>query len=73
MAQSRRLTISAGLDGRLDIPNTLHRNAILVVSVNILILKLANFVKQDTQLVCDIRDVFVAAFAPQGELLLQDS
>jgi hypothetical protein len=42
----------------------------LVVAVDVLVLQLANFVEQDTELVSDIGDILVAALAPNGELLL---
>ena len=39
-------------------------HAVLVVAVDVLILKLAYLVDQDTELVGDIRYVFVAGFTP---------
>ena len=65
-----RPTVSAGLHGSLYIPNTLHGDAVLVVPVDVLVLQLADFVEQHTQLVGDIRDIFIAGFSPNRKLLL---
>jgi hypothetical protein len=48
----------------------LDGDAVLVVTVNVLILKLTDFVNEDTKLVSDVRDIVVASLAPNGELLL---
>jgi hypothetical protein len=45
----------------------------LVVAVDILVFEFADLVKQDTKLVGDVRYIFVAGFAPDGELLLTRS
>jgi hypothetical protein len=66
-----QLTITAGLDGGLNVTDALDRNAVLVVAVNILVLKLANLVDQDTELVSDIGNIIVACLSPDRELLLQ--
>jgi len=65
------LTVARRLDGGFDVADALDRNTILVVAVDELIFKLADFVDQDTELVCDIRDVVIAGLAPDRELLLQ--
>ena len=65
-----RLTVSAGLDGCLDVANTLNRKTVLVVSVDELILQFTNLINQNSELVGDIGNVIVASFAPDGELLL---
>jgi hypothetical protein len=65
------LTIAAGLYRCLNVANALDGNAILVVTVHILILKLTNLVDQDPQFVGDIGYVIVARFAPNGQLLLR--
>lgn len=64
------LTITAGLNRRLDITDTLDSDAVLVVTIDVLILELANLVHQHTELVSDVRDILIAALAPDGELLL---
>ena len=66
-----RRTIPARLHGRLDVPYALHGDAVLVVAVDVLVLKLANLVQQHANLVGDIRDILIAVFTPEGELLLQ--
>lgn len=65
-----RLAVAAGLDGRLDVPDRLDRDPILVVPVDELIFELADLVDQDAELVGDVGDVVVAGFAPEGQLLL---
>ena len=64
------LTVSAGLDGGLDVADALHGDAVLVVAVDVLVLELADFVKENAELVGDVRDVFVAALTPNRKLLL---
>jgi hypothetical protein len=54
------LTVSAGLDRCLNVPNALDGNTVLVIPVDVLVLQLADFVEQDTQLVCHIGDILVA-------------
>ena len=58
------LTISARLDRGLNVANALDSHAVLVVAVDKLVLKLANFVDQDTKLIRDIRNVVVTRFTP---------
>jgi hypothetical protein len=64
------LTVSARLDRCFDVTNALHGNAILVVSVDVLIFQFADFVEENADLVGDVRDVFVGSLTPKGQLLL---
>lgn len=65
-----RLTVSAGLDGCLDVADALDGHAVLVVAIDVLVLELANLVEQDAELVGDVRYILIAGFSPDGELLL---
>lgn len=64
------LTVTAGLNGSLNVTDALDSNTILVVAVDVEILQLSDLVQKNTQLVGHIRDVFVAVLTPNGELLL---
>lgn len=64
------LTVTAGLNGSLDIADALDGDTVLVVPVDVLVLELPDLVKEDTEFVGDVRNVFVTGFAPQRELLL---
>ena len=66
------LTVAAGLDGGLNVADALDGDAVLVVAIDILVLKLTNLVNENTKLVGDIRDIVVASLAPDGELLLKE-
>ncbi|KAH0562669.1 hypothetical protein GP486_002652 [Trichoglossum hirsutum] len=50
--------------GRLDIPNALDGDTILVVAVDKLVLQLANLIDQNTQFVRNVRDIVIALLAP---------
>lgn len=64
------LTVTAGLDRRLDVADALHGDAVLVVAVDELVLELTDLVDENAELVGDVGDVVVAGLAPDGELLL---
>jgi len=64
------LTVSAGLDGSLNVANALDGDAVLVVTVDELVLELTDLVDEHTKLVGDVGDVIVETLAPDGELLL---
>jgi hypothetical protein len=66
----RRLTITAGLNRSLNVTDALHGDAVLIVAINVLVLKLADLIEQNTELVGDVRDILVTALTPDGELLL---
>lgn len=65
-----RLTITAGLDGSLNVADTLDSHAVLIIAVDILVLKLTNLIDQHTELVGDIGYVIITSLAPDGQLLL---
>lgn len=64
------LPVTAGLHRGLDVADALDGRAVLVVAVDILVLKLTNFIDQDAELVGDVRNIVVARLAPDGQLLL---
>jgi len=67
-----KLTVPARLDRSFNIANTLDGDAVLIIPVDVLVLELANFVKQDSQLVRHVGHVFVTVLAPDRELLLRN-
>ena len=64
------LTIPAGLYRCLDVPDALHRDAVLIVAIDVLIFEFADLVDEDAELVGDIRDILITSLAPGRELLL---
>jgi hypothetical protein len=65
------LTVTRRLNGCLKIADAFDGDAVLVVAVDELVLELTDLVDEDTELVGDVRNVVVAALAPDGELLLR--
>lgn len=65
------LTISTRLYRGLNVPDALDSDAVLVVSVDVLVLEFTDFVKQHTKLVGDIGDILVASLTPYRKLLLR--
>jgi hypothetical protein len=68
-----KLTISAWLDGCLDIADALDGDTVLVVAVDELVLELTDLVDENAKLVGDVGNVVVTALTPEGELLLKQS
>lgn len=60
------LTIPARLYGCLNVSDTLHSDSVLVVSVDVLIFELTNFVDEHTKFVGDVRNILISGFAPEG-------
>lgn len=65
-----KLTITTGLDGSLNVTDTLDGDSVLVVTVDKQVLKLTNLIEQNTKLVRHVRHILVACLTPDGELLL---
>lgn len=70
MEETFRLTVSAGLDGSLNVTDALDGDTVLVVAVDELVLELTDLVNEHTELVGDIGDVVIETLAPDGKLLL---
>jgi hypothetical protein len=66
-----QLTISAGLDGSLNVADALDGDAVLVVAVDELVLELTDLVDEHAELVGDIGNVVIETLAPDGKLLLR--
>ena len=65
------LAIATGLDGSFNVADALNGDTVLIVAIDELIFKLADFVDQDTELVCNVGDIVVACFTPDGQCLLK--
>lgn len=65
------LTLPTGLDGRLDVADALDRHAVPVVAVDEHVLQLSDFVRQNAELVCNVRHIVITSFTPDRELLLE--
>lgn len=63
-------TVSARLHRSFNISDTLDSHAVLIVAIDELIFQLANLINQHPELIRNIRNIFVARFTPNGELLL---
>lgn len=63
-------TVSAGLNGSLNVADRLDGHPVLVVAVDVLVLQLTDLVDQDAELIRDIRNIVVTRLTPDGELLL---
>lgn len=66
------LTVSAGLDGSLNVADALDGDTVLVVAVDKLVLELTDLVDEHTELVGDVGNVIIETLAPDGELLLSE-
>jgi len=71
MSSIGMLTVTAGLHGGFNVADALDSHAVLVVAVDELVLELADFVNEHTELVGHIGNIVVAGLAPNGELLLE--
>jgi hypothetical protein len=58
------LTVTTRLNRSFNVADALHSNSILVVTVDILVLELANLVKENTKLVGNVGNIFVTSLAP---------
>jgi hypothetical protein len=70
MNETLQLTVSAGLDGSLNVTDALDGHTVLVVAVDELVLELTDLVDEHTELVGNIGNVVIEALAPDRELLL---
>ena len=68
--QLRQPTVPAGLHRSFNVANAFDRDTVLIVAVNELVFKLADFVDENTKLVRNIRHVIITTFTPEGKLLL---
>jgi hypothetical protein len=67
------LTVTAGLNGGLNVTDALHSNSVLVISIDVLVFELTNLVQQNAEFVGNVGNVLISSLAPNGQLLLDKS
>lgn len=65
-----QLTVSAGLNGSFNVANALDGDTVLIITVDIEVFQLSDFIEQHADLVRDVGHIFVTVLTPDGQLLL---